>query len=200
MRSGFGTVSPRNDINPVGTAFRNNTEIEVLDLRAFVSSNLVQQSFQGMTNLKELYVQPNVTTNTGGDANLTNNTMTKMEKVVLSWKFERIKRYSWAHAQTATLIIGDAEHGSNLLSIASYYGIRDSFKNIVLYATTPPYWHTSDSSFAKSTGSAGSSCLPNNCKVYVPDSAVDAYKNSGATMWGNFASRIYPISEFEGEL
>ena len=34
--------------------------------------------------------------------------------------------------------------------------------------------------------------IPNTCKYYVPDSAVDAYK--AAEGWSEMADRIYPMS------
>lgn len=36
----------------------------------------------------------------------------------------------------------------------------------------------------------------NNCPIYVPDASVDAYK--AASVWSGYASRIKPLSEFNG--
>ena len=36
----------------------------------------------------------------------------------------------------------------------------------------------------------------NNCPIYVPDAAVEDYK--AATNWKNYASRIKPLSEYQG--
>lgn len=36
------------------------------------------------------------------------------------------------------------------------------------------------------------------CKIYVPDTAVDVYKTTNG--WSSLASRIYPLSEYKGNL
>lgn len=38
--------------------------------------------------------------------------------------------------------------------------------------------------------------LPSSCKIYVPDDSIDAYKT--ATNWSTWASRIRPLSEYDG--
>ena len=57
-----------------------------------------------------------------------------------------------------------------------------NLSSITIHATTPPtlgtnvFLHTND------------------CPIYVPDSAVNAYKT--ATNWSTWASRIKPLSEY----
>ena len=175
----------------------------MLDLRPFTGVTTMTAMFAtGMTALKTLYFPPNITNSAGSDARYVKDDAA-LRLVVMGTAYERMKRYAFqvntSGTQFVTVYIGDAVNGSELKSINSYNTLV-SVKNLVIYATTPPYWHNNDSSFAKDTGSKGNSTLPAGTKVYVPDSAVDTYKNSGADMWGNFASRIYPISEFEGEL
>lgn len=58
-------------------------------------------------------------------------------------------------------------------------------KNMVLEAETPPYVEGLGSSF-EGDG------------IYVPDSAVNAYKS--ASEWDNKAAIIHPISEYQGNL
>lgn len=43
---------------------------------------------------------------------------------------------------------------------------------------------------------ASNSFLESSCPIYVPDASVDAYK--AATNWSGYASRIKPLSEYNG--
>ena len=61
----------------------------------------------------------------------------------------------------------------------------ENTKNMVVEAETPPYVEGLQSSF-QGDG------------IYVPDSAVDAYK--AASEWGSKAEIIFPISEYQGNL
>ena len=60
---------------------------------------------------------------------------------------------------------------------------------LVIEATTPPTIESSASSSLQ---------LKEDGKIYVPDSAVNTYKS--ASVWGDYTSRIYPISEYQGNL
>jgi hypothetical protein len=60
-----------------------------------------------------------------------------------------------------------------------------SLERVIIRATTPPAL-ANTSAFQNS----------NNCPIYVPDSAVEAYK--AAVNWSSLASRIKPLSEYEG--
>lgn len=51
---------------------------------------------------------------------------------------------------------------------------------VVIYATTVPAIMTTT--------------FPSGCKIYVPDEAVDSYKE--ASVWSSIASRIFPMSQF----
>lgn len=77
------------------------------------------------------------------------------------------------------------EFGENIESIGNY-GVRagNGMKAIIIRAVTPPTFGTSV--FANS----------NSCPIYVPDESVEAYKN--AANMSNYASRIKPLSEYEG--
>ena len=68
---------------------------------------------------------------------------------------------------------------------AIYGGIPNNVLNIVVEATTPPYIEGLGSAFE----GAG---------IYVPDSAVNAYKS--ASEWDSKEEIIYPISEYQGNL
>lgn len=56
--------------------------------------------------------------------------------------------------------------------------------NLIVLAETPPYLEYSLSGFYGN--------------LYVPDDYVDTYKEDGT--WGEISSRIYPLSEYEGNL
>ena len=185
--------------------FANNTLIEVLDLRFLVNvTDAFANDFSvGMTSLRELYFPANLvnepTTSTAANRRYING-CTALEKIVLPHTARRVLSNSFVQANLgATLIIGDAEHGSDMVSMAGYMCLT-GIGELVLYAETPPYWHNVNENGYKSYQPRVGISLPNGCKIYVPDDAVDTYKNSGNTLWGLFANSIYPISEFDGEL
>jgi len=64
-------------------------------------------------------------------------------------------------------------------------GWASNIKNLVVEAETPPYVEGLGSAF-------------DGDGIYVPDSAVDAYKS--ANEWGSKAEIIHPISEYSGNL
>lgn len=163
---------------------------------------MTPQFASGMTALKKMYFPQNSvksgSLNGSYNANFVPN-CTSIEKIVLPYTYEYVHMYAFNCSYNATLIIGDAVHGSNIISMNNYHSFQ-GVKFLILYATTPPRWHNNDSSHAQANA-RGNDTLPSGCKIYVPDSAVDTYKNSNSTtLWGSWASRIYPISEFEGEL
>lgn len=60
-----------------------------------------------------------------------------------------------------------------------------SLERIECHAVTPP-----------SLASTNALESTNNCPIYVPDESVDAYKS--ASNWSSYASRIKPLSEYNG--
>ena len=160
----------------------------------------------GMTSLKELYFPPFVTEEPASGSSAAAPTSsfisgdTALKKIVLPYTCRRTRGAAFNQGSlNATLIIGDPIHGSEIKSLCEYQS-HTGIGNLVLYATTPPYFHNYNSYNYATVTPRGTTTIPSACKIYVPDSAVDTYKNSGSSMWGNFANRIYPISEFEGEL
>lgn len=76
------------------------------------------------------------------------------------------------------------ELGSDITYIdAQVFTGCKSLESVVIRATTPPTLANSNS-FNNT----------NNCPIYVPDSAVNAYKT--ATNWSQLSSRIKPLSEY----
>lgn len=61
--------------------------------------------------------------------------------------------------------------------------------NMIFLSTTPPTLAAGASQFKMSSSGSG--------KIYVPDSAVDAYKASGIFQYTN---NIYPISEYQNDI
>lgn len=195
------TMEQAAKVSSIGTVFQSNTTIVTLDLRHFTGViSMTQQFAISCTSLTTVYFPPNVKTSNGNDARFFAGS-TALRHVVFGSSLERLKKYAFqintTNSQYITVVIGDAVNGSQLKSINSYNTLFN-VANLILYSNIPPYWHSNDSTFAKETGSRGSTTLPTRTKIYVPDESVDAYKNSGSDMWGNFASRIYPISEWEG--
>ena len=202
-KAGEITTAQAAAVSSIGTVFKGNTDIVILDLRPFTKIvNMDRADFaQNMTALKTIYFPSNLVDNrasSSGDSYPYCTGCTALQKAVLPPSCKRIhcNQFNISGGNT-TIVVGDAYHGSDLLSVCSYNLFGNSIKNLILFTETPPYWHSANSAnFAQSN--AGS--IPSGCKIYVPDAAVNTYKNSGARYWGNFASRIYPISEFEGEL
>ena len=171
-KAGEITMAQAAAVSSVGTAFKNNTSIVTLDLRAFI----------GLTTLPAEFIS-------GASSCM---------KVLLPYSVHHIVSYVLGGTGNAlTAIIGDEVNGSQITWFQNYYPMRD-VRNLILFTSTPPYWAANSSGTKGSPRGANS--IDNSCRIYVPDASVDTYKNSGADMWGNYASRIYPISEFEGEL
>ena len=75
---------------------------------------------------------------------------------------------------------------TDVTSIAAnaFYGCS-ALEAVVIRNTTPP-----------TLSSTNAFTSTNNCPFYVPDEAVEAYK--AATNWKSYATRIKPLSEYEG--
>lgn len=151
--------------------FAGSTAVVDVDLRAFTSvTSIVADAIKNSTNISVVRLPYSVRSLPSYAIQLNNN------------------------YQGITCVLGDEEHGSDIRWFQNYNPMRAVGK-LVIFSATPPYW-SSNSSGTKST--PNNNCLNAACKIYVPDSAVETYKNSGADMWGSYASRIYPISEWEG--
>lgn len=83
--------------------------------------------------------------------------------------------------QCSSLLAIDLSSATGRLSDSAFSGCS-SLTRIIINNTTPVQ-----------IGSA-TFYNTNNCPIYVPDSAVDAYKS--ATNWSQLASRIKPLSEY----
>lgn len=64
--------------------------------------------------------------------------------------------------------------------------LNNSINNMILETETPPTVTFVDSDISNIVG------------IYVPDSAVNAYKS--ASVWESFSSKIFPISDYEGDI
>ena len=65
-------------------------------------------------------------------------------------------------------------------------GLQNCINNMILETETPPTVTFADSDITSIVG------------IYVPDSAVNAYKS--ASVWGSYSSKIFPISEYSGDI
>ena len=98
---------------------------------------------------------------------------------------ETIGNVTFRNCTSLTLL----EIGANIKSIGTYqFGdytavMPPNLWAIVVRATTPP-----------TLGSNG--WYGTTCPIYVPDASVEAYK--AATNWSAYASRIRPLSEYNG--
>ena len=157
-------------VTSIGTAFKNQNSIVTLDLSAFTKLTTLSVDF--MLN----------------DTNVTKAIFPYTIKSVISYAVQLNNNY-----QGITCIFGDDSNGSQLTWMQNYHPIRAVGK-LVIYSETPPYW---SSNVSGSQGTPGSSSINGSCQIYVPDDAVDTWKNSGSNMWGNYAARIHPISDFQ---
>ena len=146
-----------------------------------------------MPSLLELYFPPHVLLNDWMNRNFLDGNTSKLRKIKIPYTAKRLPANAFANTKySATLIIGDPINGSNLLSIGDW-GALAGITSLVLYARTPPYWHSGGSTTYEQRTNPDGNSFPNRTKLYVPDELVDTYKNSGSDMWGNFSSRIYPM-------
>ena len=79
---------------------------------------------------------------------------------------------------------GVIPESTETLTIDSMYLTNNAIEYVIVKPTTPPEFINTI------TGN-------NTFKVYVPDGSVEAYKT--ASGWRGFASRIYPLSQFDDD-
>lgn len=93
----------------------------------------------------------------------------------------------WCSANLGCMVGSNYTHVDILYpsQITEVYGWPENTKNMVVEAETPPYAEGLGSSFSGDG-------------IYVPDSAVNAYKANSE--WGSKEEIIYPISEYQGNL
>ena len=96
-------------------------------------------------------------------------------------KVKVIDQYSFRNCKLTKVDIG-----ADCTTISAYaFQNNTTLEAFVCRATTPP-------SLANSNALSST----NNCPIYVPNDSVEAYKT--ASNWSSYASRIKPLSEFNG--
>ena len=161
---------------PLSTKFASNTIIESFsEIEYFTSmTTLSYGCFQGCNKLT--YLKLPTLTATAGLCFAT----TSLRKLVLP---NLVTHASNAYSNNTVLgiIIGDKITSIGNEAFGNAYAIQVRY--VLIKATTPP--------------SCGTNILRynRNPKIYVPDESVDAYK--AATGFSTYASKIYPISQFE---
>lgn len=88
-----------------------------------------------------------------------------------------------AEGCTSTMINYDILFPSQVNNID---GLQNAINNMILESETPPTVTFNDSDITDIVG------------IYVPNSAVNTYKS--ASFWASFKNKIYPISEYQGNL
>lgn len=138
-----------------------------------------------VSNIDSLTVNGEPFTPGGSDSylDLANNTDYLIEYEL---KDGVINVYNWfairpAEGCSSTLINYDILFPAQVTSIGGLY--QNGFSVLILEETTPPSFALTSCDFPA---------------TYVPDSAVDSYKNSEG--WSGISDRIYPISEYSGNL
>lgn len=89
--------------------------------------------------------------------------------------FTTLRESNFPNKTTLTIIFGNENAGSGLVQVG--WNAIPNYQTVVLYRTEP----ITSTNF-------------NPRKLYVPDASVNAWKEARPAM----ASRIYPISEWEG--
>lgn len=129
-------------------------------------------------NLRSLPTLPNAVSNQR--QNYGNKTI--LENLVWSDAITSIPQFSlWNYSSLKSLRISSLVSSIGKQAVYGCAGLS----HIICEAVTPPT--LGDNAVFDNTG---------DCPIYVPDSSVDAYK--AANYWSEYASRIKPISEFNG--
>jgi hypothetical protein len=129
-------------------------------------------------NLKSLPTLPNA----GSNQRQNYGSKTILESLVWSDAITSIPQFSlWNYSSLKSLRIPSLVTSIGRQAMYACTGLS----HIMCEAVTPPT--LGDNTVFDNTG---------NCPIYVPDSSVDAYK--AANYWAEYASRIKPLSEFNG--
>jgi hypothetical protein len=154
-----------------GDSFRGCTALTAMNAKNLTS--LGAYAFQGCSSLKAIDL--------GAVTSIGNNTFANcvaLENLELK-NVTTLNTYTFMGCSVLAKV--DA---SNLTSIGIYaFAACPALKAFICRTEVPPTL-SSTNAFQNTT----------NCIFYVPDEAVDAYKE--ATNWSSFASRIKPLSEY----
>lgn len=200
-----------------GMPFGNNPSLKSVDMRgckfdsATSFSSTVSGLFNGLTALEEVHIDwntPALTTLFDFFRNTTSmktldigkwragQSLTSMQNAFSGCKATRIDISGFSTTSSLTtiadafrectnleeLVIGDF-NTSELTNAGAFYQAKAGL-SVICTTTTPP---------AVNTQNNWLSGLPSGSTIYVPDSAVDAYRSAAG--WSDYASKIKSINE-----
>lgn len=159
----------------MGTVFQNTAITKFNELYFFADAALPARCFYQVPSFIEVSLPKNTTATNSGTASF--NGCTNL-KVYCPEGFINMPYASFNNCTNTTIVLPTTftTIGNNALYSGSY--------TLVIKAMTPPLLGNSNNN--KIT------------KVYVPDASVDTYK--AASDWSGIASKIYPISQYEGSI
>ena len=159
----------------MGTVFQNTAISKFNELYFFENTALPSRCFYQVPSFVEVSLPKKLTATTSGTASF--NGCTNL-KVYCPEGFKTIPYASFNNCSNTTVVLPTTltTIGDRALYSGSY--------TLVIKALTPP-----------SLGNPNGSMIT---RAYVPDESVAAYK--AATNWSAIASKIYPISQYEGSI
>lgn len=172
------TMEQAAKVTTVGTIFKGNTSITKFnELYFFENAALPSNCFMGCTSLTEATVPKKMKSL---PVNAAFRNCTSLRKLYFGEGYTTLAYSSMEQCNNLALIMP-----TTFNSMRNYVFYSGSNYILVIKATTPP-------TISGTTG------LNRLLKAYVPDDYVNDYKS--ATTWSSLASKIYPLSDYEGSI
>lgn len=169
------SVGDTSNVTSIGEAsFRDCSSLVSIDLQNITS--LTHYAFYGCSSLVSV----------GDTSNLTSlgHYIFGNCSSLISINIANVKTFGNSTFSACTSLTSVDISSATSLGNAVFYGCT-SLTSVILRNATPP-----------ELGHSNAFYDTNDCPIYVPDSAVNAYKT--ATNWSTLASRIKPLSEYNG--
>ena len=171
------TMEQAAKVTSILTKFNGTAITKFNELYYFENAQVPGNAFQNCSSLIEVSLPKKMTALPGSTSSFKNN---KNTVVYFPEGYKRLKYSTFgAGCNNVKLILPttlNTIEGATLFDGSNYI--------FVIKATTPPTLNTNGSNKMS--------------KIYVPDESVDDYKE--ATNWIHLASKIYPLSDYEGSI
>ena len=163
----------------IGTTVRPSTSFRFNEFKYFTANTqLTNTNYRNVTTLKEITLPSSI-------QSIQNNTFdgcSSLTSCVLNEGLKTIGTNVWNFTKFVNITIP-----STVTSIGGRdFAGNNALRSVIVLAKTPP------ATPSYNIMTAGNS----SAKIYVPDDSVSAYK--AASKWSEIASRIYPLSDYNG--